>query len=439
MLRSLFCVVLLTIALSLCSQQKVVLSGLEETVYPFSLDEGGISTNWQGLKNLFLEKKIIAMGEATHGTHEFFETKMKVFQFLVEECHYRVFAIEASYGAEMYVNDYVSGKTNDIALAMKYLDWPWGTEEVKNLVEWIRQYNHGKEASDQIAFYGFDMQNISIGIQYLSEAYFQDSSTCSMSFQKIAHMLTDHSEYEVYQMISKDNLRMRDTLYHIHQEMKEWLSRSGTEITTMFGSRAYDKIHRAVQNYEQSLDFHFCGLRQFGFRDSCMAENVIAIQKMENRNMFLWAHNGHVALQFRKLPVMGTYLKKIFHDQYYAIGFVFDHGHFMAYKGPDSMAGALIKFAFHRKKLYRGLMDCSVASMKKNTLTTAFKQSHVPAWMIDLHSTNNPLFETAQRYYDIGASFLNERRASTSVIAKDEFDGLIYFESTQPTILLKKS
>ena len=59
------------------------------------------------LQVILKDKKIIAMGEATHGTKEFFQMKHRMFEFLVEKMGYRLFAIEGNFGDAQVVNDYI--------------------------------------------------------------------------------------------------------------------------------------------------------------------------------------------------------------------------------------------------------------------------------------------------------------------------------------------
>ena len=59
------------------------------------------------LKDILADKKIIGMGEATHGSAEFFEMKHRMFEFLVEEMGYRIFVIEDQFGDGQVVNDYI--------------------------------------------------------------------------------------------------------------------------------------------------------------------------------------------------------------------------------------------------------------------------------------------------------------------------------------------
>jgi erythromycin esterase len=91
----------------LISQVNVTIGTQETPIYPIFTEKKDLSEQLQPLKALFSSKSIIGMGEATHGTREFFEIKGGMFQWLVNECNYRVFGIEATYGGCCYINDFV--------------------------------------------------------------------------------------------------------------------------------------------------------------------------------------------------------------------------------------------------------------------------------------------------------------------------------------------
>ena len=96
------------------------------------------------LKAAVGEARIVALGEATHGTREFFQLKHRMFEFLVEEMGFRIFAIEANWTEALRVNDYLLRGEGDPSqtLAGLYF-WVWNTKEVLALIEWMRSYNLG--------------------------------------------------------------------------------------------------------------------------------------------------------------------------------------------------------------------------------------------------------------------------------------------------------
>ncbi len=106
-------------------------------------------------------KSVIALGEATHGTAEFFNAKHRIFKYLVENHGYKVFAFEADFGESIFINEAVQeGSTDQIDALMKSKMhfWTWKTEEVKDLLEWMCEYNKGLPESERVQYMGVDCQ-----------------------------------------------------------------------------------------------------------------------------------------------------------------------------------------------------------------------------------------------------------------------------------------
>ena len=117
------------------------------------------------------DKRIIALGEATHGNKEFQELKLSIFKKLVEENGVRAFAIEGDFGGCLEVNEYIHGKEGTTLEAVKKIGFKiYQTKEMMDLIDYMRDYNLS-HIDDDINFYGFDMQRT----EYLDKEYSDES------------------------------------------------------------------------------------------------------------------------------------------------------------------------------------------------------------------------------------------------------------------------
>ena len=118
------------------SQVTVHIGKCDETVYPVTPNETNSLDELLPVEKLVKEKDIVGMGEATHGTKEFFNMKAKMFKFLATHCGLRVFAIEATYGGTLKINDYVVYGKGDVLNPTNGMEfWTRDTEEVKDSIE----------------------------------------------------------------------------------------------------------------------------------------------------------------------------------------------------------------------------------------------------------------------------------------------------------------
>ncbi len=119
----------------------------------------------QPLKNIVGNARIVALGEATHGTREFFQLKHRMLEFLATEMGFSIFSIEANMPEAYRLNDFVlNGRGDPASLIKGMYFWTWDTQEVLDMVLWMREFN--KSGKGRLQFTGFDMQtpNVAMGI-----------------------------------------------------------------------------------------------------------------------------------------------------------------------------------------------------------------------------------------------------------------------------------
>lgn len=131
------------------------------------------------------EAQIVALGEATHGNKEFQRLRLDVLQVLVEKYGVRAFALEGDFGGCEAINRYIHGEGGTAAEALSATGFViYRTEEMENLVEWMRDYNASAAQGDDLRFYGFDMQRRAYSYHYLLEAL-QKANIDTADFEKL--------------------------------------------------------------------------------------------------------------------------------------------------------------------------------------------------------------------------------------------------------------
>lgn len=111
----------------------------------------------QPLKKIIGNARIVSLGEATHGTREFFQLKHRMLEFLATEMGFTIFSIEANMPEAYRLNDYVLNGEGDPAKLLKGMYfWTWDTQEVLEMIQWMREFN--KSGKGHVQFTGFDMQ-----------------------------------------------------------------------------------------------------------------------------------------------------------------------------------------------------------------------------------------------------------------------------------------
>lgn len=436
--KAVFYLLISVCCLTIHSQTMVRIEGCEDKVYPFELNQPELFFNWMEANPTFDSIDVFAMGEATHGTKEFFDIKAKTFIHLATRYHYKVFGIEASYGECCFMNDFLSEGDVGADSIIKYFSfWTWRTEEVKSLLAWIKTYNKQKSENEKIQFYGFDMQDPFYPLEYFNFRIKNNDWPGYEEFAEICKPVLTKSSKQITRIIYwEQNKQFLDSLKSVEESLEKWFDKNMAYLKLNFSSKTCEKLYLCLDNFSQSvLDFESNGK----VRDSCMAENIMKISKLENQKMFVWAHNGHV----NKANVgeyaayntpMGQYLSRNLGSKYYTIGFVFDKGQFAAIYDTRIKTKGFINRLMGKKSFDRKLKECSVPSYEKNTLTGAFAKTGIDALYIDLNSSVNPFFNIPSNAYIIGALFFNYESHSGEFIPRKQFDGMIYLSNTNSSV-----
>lgn len=275
----------------------------------------------QGVSKLDIpdKTKIIALGEASHGNVEFQELKLAVLQTLVEKEGVKSFALEMDFGEGLLIDDYIRKGQGNLDDIVESLDFTiYRTDQIKKLIEWMKDYNSDKDESQQLSFYGFDMQNPSNGIQPILTYCKNQQIDLSDDDKKTLNLLKQALD----QLSDSDRTALIQVLHDIQTKiLSDQMTRQAQLIS--------QEINCIFKNLDYYQDYMTDYVSMNNFRDRCMAENVAWIQELEKSRgheaIMIAGHNGHVALKDINYKTMGQHLEEKFGDQYFVIGTDYFH------------------------------------------------------------------------------------------------------------------
>lgn len=136
-----------------------------EVVRRRALPLSGDISEYDHLADLLSEARVVLLGEATHGTHEFYRARALLTGKLLER-GFNAVAVEADWPDAYRVNQYVRGRGRDGDAAMALSDfrrfpsWMWRNADVLEFVGWLRAFNDGRAPADRAGFYGLDLYSL---------------------------------------------------------------------------------------------------------------------------------------------------------------------------------------------------------------------------------------------------------------------------------------
>lgn len=355
------------------------------------------------------DARIVALGEATHGTHEFFLAKQRLIQEFAHSQKHIVLAIEANMPEAALVNRYVLYGEGDPKLLLRGMYcWCFQNEEMLALVNWMRSVNQSGEA--HIEFAGFDMQNTSLAISEVRE--FANHSNPELAAE------IENAYSRVQEIQSKHQATSNEELSAILVaclKIEDTLKLSPTPNINPDRAWATQMAHIITQNIWMRMDKVS--------RDESMAENVRWLAETDpHARLIVWAHNGHVTYDGDSYRSMGSILRTYYGNKLFTFGFAFDRGSFNAVNDSNRVT------VFTVGPALAGSMDDALARVDSSTFILNLKR--LPK--------SGPVFEWANAEHaarNIGGPFKGDEDPSSTVmvpVAK-RFDAMVFVGNTSAT------
>lgn len=283
------------------------------------LSELGFLREWVG------SAKVVGLGEAAHGKHEFLALRNRLFRYLVENLGFTAIALETDFAEAMRIDDYVTGKmalTPELVASVWSFGAPQAWAENHSLIEWMRAWNARQAPGRQIHFYGLEMMghNLSIprplpgraldaALEYLEEV---DPPQADAMRRRVGPLLEKISSrpyvidghapnpYDELGVDAQNALtaHIADLVSLFQRRRVEWSDRSSP--------REYERAYRSSLNAQAlDADFRVRGwwLSRFGDRNqraATSAENLLWTLSMGGSGrVFLFYHGSHLAMPGR--------------------------------------------------------------------------------------------------------------------------------------------
>lgn len=338
---------------------------------------GGGLDDMAPLRKLFGNARIVALGEATHGTREFFQLKHRLVEFLVVQMGFSIFSLEASMPEAYRLNDFVLKGEGDPAELLKGPLSLWGTQEILDMVRWMREVNASRIG--HVEFTGFDMQNPTLALEIIRDFVTKMDSGFTAAFERASRMVLAMNPRSVDPAVADEWDKVVSRLEPLRvRPGGEWANQNA----------------RVVLQFVRWAASLMKGPVSMAMRDADMAANVKWIlDQSKGAKAILSAHNFHVMTgqlypnQSGQNDSMGAVLRKTYGKELVTCGFVFNQGAFRA----RAKTGEMQEFTVG--PLPEGSFDATLAAsglpLFALDLRTAPNHGPVAEWLAAKRQTRN--------------------------------------------------
>jgi protein-L-isoaspartate(D-aspartate) O-methyltransferase len=247
----------------------------------------------------FGDRRVVLLGEASHGTSEFYQARAAITRRLVEKHGFTIVAVEADWPDAAVLNRFVRGEPqprNFEPPFQRFPTWMWRNTDVLSFVHWLRRHNTAVAEKHRMAgFYGLDLYNMSGSIAavlaYLDEA---DPEAAAVARQRYGCLTPWQNEPATY---GRAALRpgYKTCEEAVVKQCRELLERSlPQQDGDLLDAQQSARLIAAAEKYYRVM--YYGGAQTWNLRDRHMFETLEHLMKAHGRDSkaVVWAHNSHV-------------------------------------------------------------------------------------------------------------------------------------------------
>lgn len=282
-----------------------------------------------GLLERIGDAKVVLLGEASHGTSEFYEMRQEITKALIEKKGFNLVCAEADWSDAEQINNYVRNQhtAQDWMPFSRFPEWMWKNKDVLNFVEWLKKYN--TKHNNNIGFYGLDLYGLENSIDLVIN-YLQDSDPDLATLAKLRYscIMPYMSNPAVYGKLVKT-----DKLESCEKDVIKMLFDLLKNKNKLNHSQAYFNAYQnatVVVNAERYYKAMYYGSAEsWNLRDFHMFNTLKSLLSYHGKDSkaVVWAHNSHIGnalateMYARGEINIGHLCKEHFGSKSYNIGF----------------------------------------------------------------------------------------------------------------------
>jgi len=290
------------------AEQTPIIDAVKQASQPL---EGNLR-DYNPLLELIGNAQFCLLGEATHGTHDFYRERAEITKRLIKEKGFTAIAVEADWPDAFRVNRYVRGLSDDreanAALSgfKRFPTWMWRNTVVLDFVEWLHDYNSSlPSGATKVGFYGLDLYSLYTSIEavlgYLNKVDAAAAKRARYRYSCFEHFAEDTQAYGYaasFGITESCEREVIEQLVELRRRAADYASRDGRVAQDEFFFA--EQNARLVLNAEKYYRSMFHGrVASWNLRDRHMAETLDALVKHlkgqgQQAKVAVWAHNSHL-------------------------------------------------------------------------------------------------------------------------------------------------
>ena len=299
------------------------------------------SANLDGLLERIGDSRLVLLGEATHGSAEFYDMRARITRELIENKGFNIIAVEADWPDAETINHFVLGTSHTPARINKpfttFPRWMWANYSVLAFAQWLQDYNqHLSSNAEAVSFYGLDFYNMFASVERVID-YLQyvDPGSADIARRRYACLMPWTSDPANYSRAITSG-RYQHCGYEVHAVLQN-LRNNSAQYRQPDAQRFFSAVQNArlIKNAERFYrNMYNTNFNTWNLRDQSMFDTLQEILNTsgDNSKVVIWAHNTHIGdarameMSTRGEINLGQRVREHFANDAYLVGFGTDHG-----------------------------------------------------------------------------------------------------------------
>jgi protein-L-isoaspartate(D-aspartate) O-methyltransferase len=383
----------------------------------------------------FAQARVLLLGEATHGTSEFYRARAQITRRLIELHGFNIVAVEADWPDAARIDRYVRHKAVHVGSGpafRRFPQWMWRNVEVANFVDWLRTHNAALHPEDHTGFFGLDIYNMNASIaaviEYLDRVDPKAGAVARERYGCLTPWQRDPAIYGRSALTVGYAKCERPVLQALRDLLDKQLEYEARDRECFIDAAQNARLVASAERYYRAM--YYATADSWNLRDRHMFDTLNHLMEWRGTaaKAVVWAHNSHVGNaaatemgQARDEINIGQLCREKFGDDAVLIGFGTDRGTVAAaddWDGP--MKVKTVRPAHHESYEYlcrdagirRFLLD--LRKGRCETLRSSLARGRLERAIGVIY---RPETELASHYFDAHLP--------------EQFDGYVWFEETR--------
>jgi erythromycin esterase-like protein/predicted phosphoribosyltransferase len=287
---------------------KLLVDAVRAAAHPLA----GDASQYDPLMQRIGEARFALLGEASHGTHEFYQVRAEITKRLITEIGFTAVAVEADWPDAYRVNRYVRGLSHDVDAVEALTDfrrfptWMWRNTVVVDFIEWLRAHNGARSAHEvKVGFYGLDLYSLHASIKAVLR-YLERVDPEAAKRARERYSCFDHfgDDTQAYGLMTRLNLsksceeEVLNQLVELRRRAPDYARRDGrADEDELFGVEQNARLVKHAEAYYRTMFLE--EVSSWNLRDVHMAETLDELVAYLGRNgreakIAVWEHNSHL-------------------------------------------------------------------------------------------------------------------------------------------------